>query len=445
MVGTVFSGAFVLGYSSFEFYLSYLVFMAFIVIYVYYKGVFHFNRGFLFLLLYFAVVSFLCITVFKSSSFLLLKQLLGISFSASAYYLLIKNNDYDVEGLFRLYLKFALLVAALGVFQEISYLLNFQPGYDWKWFIPKSGLKGTTLFMFRINSIMPEPSMLAMILAPAVFVVLSNLFSKRKIYLSRLAGAIILAAYFLTFSSVAYLGLIVGSLLILYQKGYLNIKRRKIVLMPVIIAILFIVFYSVYGSIPDIKSRVDAFVALLNKPDQTLNFSTAMDRNASVLILYSNVDTALNSVKKNPLFGSGLGTHADNFDKYYGGLIEQAGQSGELVQLRGWGLGVSKEDANSLFVRLLSETGIIGLSIVIWLLLKFFIKRKDPSAALASDGVIYNLSVINNGIFLLIILRLIRFGHYFVDGLFFFAFIYYFTNKEYSRLAAAPDDRVAAT
>lgn len=36
MVLTVFSGAFVLGYSSFEFYLSYLVFMSFIIVYLLY-------------------------------------------------------------------------------------------------------------------------------------------------------------------------------------------------------------------------------------------------------------------------------------------------------------------------------------------------------------------------------------------------------------------------
>lgn len=353
-------------------------------------------------------------------------------------------NNYDVEKLFKLYLKFAIFISILGIFQEVSFLLGFRPGYDWAFFLPKSGNPGTSLIFLRVSSLMPEPSRLAMVLSPAMFIALNNMFLKGKVYLNRSKGLIILLAFFLTFSSVAYLGLIIAALLILYRRGYLDVKKNKIILFPIIASILFIVFFTIYNTVPDIKSRVDASMGLVNKPDQVLKFSTVMDRNASVLILYSNIDTALNSIKKNPLFGSGLGTHADNFDKNYGGLIEQANLSGELTQLRGWGFGVSKDDANSLFVRLLSETGIVGLSMVVWLLLRFLIKRKGPSAAAGGNDSIYNLSVINNGIFLLIVLRLVRFGHYFVDGLFFFAFIYYFTNKEYNRLKAAADDRVAA-
>ncbi|MFC1571230.1 O-antigen ligase family protein [Candidatus Margulisiibacteriota bacterium] len=443
MIFSVFSGAFVLGSVGFEFYLSYVIFFFFILVYLLHTKSICVSKGFSLILFYFIISSLLCVIIFRLPYYLLFKQIIGITFSAVAYYLMIKMNNYDIEKLFKLYLKFAIIISTLGVFQEVSFLLNFRLGYDWAFFLPKSGNPGTSLFFLRVSSIMPEPSMLAIILTPAAFVVLANLFSKRKIYLSRLAGLVILAAYLLTFSAIGYLGLIFCSLLILYQKGYLNIKKQKVLILPVIIMILFFVFYLAYSSLPGIKSRVDAFRALASQPDQLLNLSVVMDRNASVLILYSNIDAAFNSIRKSPLFGSGLGTHAENFDKYYGRLIDEANISGKLRILRGWGFGISKADANSLFVRLLSETGIVGVLIVLWLLMRYFIKRIDLSSAADSDAAIYNLSIINNGIFLLIVMRLVRFGHYFVDGFFFFVFIYYFSNMQVKARLLAIKERPA--
>ena len=42
------------------------------------------------------------------------------------------------------------------------------------------------------------------------------------------------------------------------------------------------------------------------------------------------------------------------------------------------------------------------------------------------------MAVINNGILVFIALRMIRLGHYFIDGLFFFVFLYYFSSKIYA-------------
>jgi hypothetical protein len=442
MILTVFSGGFVIGSMSFEFYLCYLVFLSFIFFALISRYSLWMNRGFLLLFLYFSLSSLISIIIFKYSPMLLVKQVVGISFSAFSYYLLIKVNNYDVEKLFKLYLRVALIIAMLGIFQEISYLLNFVPGYDWQFFIPKAGEVNTTLFLMRISSLSPEPAMLAVLISPAMFIALNNFFLKKGIYFDRFNSAVILLAYALTFSSLAYIGLGLAFILIMYRQGRLNIRSRKIFYLPLVLLLLFLMFYSCYQFIPDFRSRTDAVFALFyNSSAKIYDLNSPMLRNASVFILFSNYEVAFDSLRTSPLIGYGLGSHAAHFDQYFQSFLDSAKRMGSYELLHGWGFGVSKDDANSLILRLVSETGVIGMMIIFWLIGKFFIKRETRAAALFDPG---NLSLINNAILLLILLRLIRFGHYFVDGLFFFAFLYYFSSKEYGRLGLVENDKVVA-
>jgi hypothetical protein len=85
-------------------------------------------------------------------------------------------------------------------------------------------------------------------------------------------------------------------------------------------------------------------------------------------------------------------------------------------------------DANSLFIRLMSETGILGLSLFFLFMFRFLLLKKGYEYPELRDYLL-----INQGIFILFIVRLIRTGNYFGNGFFLFFFIYYLSYKIVSK------------
>ena len=423
MVLTMFLGSFVLLRGAFDFYLFYIIFFVFLVI-AFLNRVEIINTTFFVL---FSVVFFLSIinSSFSGFSVLLVLKQLGILFSASAYYLLIKINDYDVDYLFRIYLNVVFFVCLLGLIQEFSFLIKFRYGYDWSFFIPGKrviyGLSG----LVRIDSIMQEPSVLSIILSPAMFVALNNILTRSSIYMNFFRSIIILSTFVLTFSSTGYMGLFFALILILYRNRFFSLKNKRIFYLPIALILISILASNFYSKIPDFKNRVDGVTSLLQSSNMLVD--------ASVFIWYANFGVTIESLKNTPLFGTGLGTYPEAFDKYVEQFIgPEIFKNNRDFLVHGWGLFVSKNDANSMFLRLLTETGLFGVIILLYFLIKFFIFPKNSSKKTDNNFDYYNrMSIINNGIFVLILLRLIRYGNYFVDGMFFFIFLYYFSGKIY--------------
>ena len=82
------------------------------------------------------------------------------------------------------------------------------------------------------------------------------------------------------------------------------------------------------------------------------------------------------------------------------------------------------KDGNSLFIRLMSETGLMGLFMVFLYIFKFRLKKKH----VVSSQTYYYL-ILNQAVFIVFVIRLIRTGNYIGQGFFFFFFLYYFTYK----------------
>jgi hypothetical protein len=139
--------------------------------------------------------------------------------------------------------------------------------------------------------------------------------------------------------------------------------------------------------------------------------------NSSTFSLCSNGLIALKSFMNNPFFGGGLGSHSLSFDKYFPVIVKDLGISPRL----------NRDDANSLFFRLISETGLLGIFLFFYFLFRFYIsKRRDE-----------NYWVISNAIVCLFILNILRQGNYFYNGFMFFVWTYYFTSKNAAELSAA--------
>src|SRR5690606_6654855 len=130
--------------------------------------------------------------------------------------------------------------------------------------------------------------------------------------------------------------------------------------------------------------------------------------NTSSFTLLNNYLVAIESFKSSPIWGSGLGSHPASFDKY--SLTKKFYLPFEDF---------NKADANSLLLRLLSETGLLGLGLFLFILIRF---RCGNNHSL-------NRWIISNGIFVMMIAGLLREGHYFHSGVPFFIFLYIYNYK----------------
>jgi len=241
-------------------------------------------------------------------------------------------------------------------------------------------------------------------MAPAFFVSLLSISRKNSPYLNikvgRVGSLIVIISYILTFSAVAYVAILISLLLISS-----NVRKfRYLSLASIIIIPIFI--YTAYSYIPEIRMRVDDTIGVATGSIK------AADTNLSTYSLASNAFVAYKSFTESPLIGHGLGSHPISYDKFI-----RSGASGGFWQ-EDYPV-VNKKDAGSLFLRLASETGFFGVIVVLYFVFKFRLKTSDNK----------NLQIISNAIFIVFMIQLLKQGHYFYNGLFFFIWLYYFAYK----------------
>lgn len=314
-----------------------------------------------------------------------------------AYHILFNFNKNDIHSLFQKYLDIAYTLSILGIIQFIIfYLCSFN---IFQIFTAKD--IGTASFTvndvyLRINSILMEPGLLATILIPATTY---YIFTIKRSTAKR--ALIILTALILTFSTIGFVILI----FILIDRAIVFLSTKSIyvrlLVWPLLITILLIGTHKNLGSTGDnpsdisikIKESVEGIKELQPESIELLNLSSY----ATLMNLY----VAQHAPAR--LTGTGLGNHPYNYEKVY------------VSNYHAYGL--NKNDGYSLFTRLYSETGYIGLALFIF----FLIKNYNHS------------NIINHSVFFLIIAYLLRGGHYTLNGTIFFFFLYYWTNKKHSQ------------
>ncbi len=361
------------------------------------KGI-YFNKIFLGWFGIIIVLSLYSVCIGKNTLMLLTKQGIGILSSSVVFYCLIRINKCDVVKLFRIYLNIAVFVGIIGFFQELNYLFGWRAGYDFSYVLPSWRLHLSRTGFLRINSILAEPDNFCYSMMPAFFVAISSYFKSNFIFLRKWQSAFIIFTVLFSFSSVGYIGVIFSLFLLIYNYG----KMRNIVLGAV--GIIMLASFA-YNNIGDVKMRVDdSFNVITGETSlETTNLST--------FALFSNALVAFESFKDSPFFGSGLGSHVISYKRYIG----------EVVDVSKVRMFLNSEDANSLFLRLLSETGLFGILCFLWFIFRFHLLKKNDKTN--------HLWIISNSILVMFVIRLIRAGHYFDGGFFFFFWIYYFTNK----------------
>jgi len=394
---SIFVNSYVLFADPFEFYLGYLVYIVLLPVFILRHG---FNRSLVGVFLILLVTGVFNILLGNNTFPLFFKVFTGLLLSYFFYYYVILEFECNVELLFKWYLKGAYITSVIGLFQFFSFQIGFTPGYDYTWLFNKWGLATGGLFGIRINSILSEPAYIASLLSAAFFVSVYNIFRKEPVYLSRFKSAVIVVVYLLSFSSLGQSGIFLT--LIMFAVSY-GLVRYMIFIIPAVI----ILFNVLYQNVPEFKDRYDGLMGLYNGEEFKLGKT-----HGSSFILYNNYVVTKENFKSNFVFGTGIGSHPVAFEKY-----------SLAKHIKVYGFSHNSADANSMLLRLISETGLFGTSIFLFIVFRFYVKRDE-------DRDTYHW-LVSNGIFIMMALILFRQGHYFFNGFPFFVLLYIYNYLSY--------------
>lgn len=382
----------------FEGYFHYIIFLLLFPVFLLKFGLPKKIIGSIFILF---VVGVLEIFLGNNTWPLFLKIFLGFVLSVSFYGYVLDYFKFDTQKIFSFYIKGALIVSYIGFFQFVFFYLSFTPGYNYSWLFNKWGLISGG-FGIRVNSIFSEPAQCAIVLGPACFVAIYNLIPRNKKYLlTKFQSVLIILVTFLTTSSTGYIGLLFILLFLLYNYGKISYFFLGV---PFIILVSFLL----YNNVPDFKSRIDTSLGLWVDGDFRIQ-----NINSSSFIIYNNYHIAQENFLSNPFTGTGLGSHPIAFDKY------SFTNRSDIIDLQ-----FNKADGNSLLIRLISETGILGVVFIFVFMRRFYVRR-DPFNV---DATFW---IISNSVLIIIILYLLRQGNYFLNAFPLFMWIYYYARKNH--------------
>ena len=329
------------------------------------------------------------------------KVFMGVLTSYLFFYYLVNSFDYSSLDYFKFYLEFGFYSVLFGFFQLVAYLLGFENGKGLPWLFGLINSPTGGSFGIRINSFLGEPTHFMIFLSGVYFVAIHDLlFWQKPYFFGKTAALIVLISLYSSFSGM----LLISTLLAFVAIGlYYGISRLILIIIP-------ISFFSLTQLINSSKEFEGRFSGTQNiffdAPQSEID---VFSYHGSSIVLYNNFHIAVENFKRNPIFGTGLGSHSVAFDKY--SLTKNA-------EVEGFDL--NKKDANSMFNRLLSETGLFGLLLVSFIIIRFF-----PSYKWNKQTWLISTSCL-----LIILLNLSRQGHYFLNGFPFYFWLYILAFKE---------------
>jgi hypothetical protein len=394
---SVFINSYVFFTQPFEFYFGYLIYIILLPVFI---ARYKFNGGLLSIFLILLATGIFNIFIGNNTPELFFKVFTGLVLSYFFYYYVILEFDYNIEQLFKWYLKGSYITSLIGIVQLISFQVGFLPGYDFHWILNKWALSPGGTFGIRVNSVLAEPTYLASLLSAAFFVAVYNLFRKESFGLTRFQSLVVIFVYLVSFSGLGQTGIFLTLILLAMSYGFV---RYIIIIIPVAI----VLFNILYNNVPEFQERYDSLTGLFSGEEFKLG-----QTHGSSYILYNNSHVAFENFKTNFLFGSGVGSHPVAFEKY-----------SIAKTIKVYGFNTNSADANSMFLRLVSETGLFGVVIFLVIMFKCYVRRNEEDET--------SHWLISNSILVMILLNLIRQGHYFLNGFPFFVIIYYFNYISY--------------
>ncbi|MBA3901211.1 MAG: hypothetical protein H0X62_13560, partial [Bacteroidetes bacterium] len=330
---SIFLNSFVFFTTPFEFYFGYI---AYIILLPFFFARYKLPRNIILLFLFLLLFGLFQVYIGNNVLSQFFKIYFGVALSYIFYYFVVIEFKYDVQKLFKWYLLGCYWVSIIAIVQYISFNIGFTLGYDYTWLFNKWGVV-VEVGKIRVNSIFGEPSYLAIFLTGAVFVSFNDLlFYKNPYYFNKIKAVVIIIASVLTTSSAGYLGYFFILVIFLVNFGFI---RYALIITPLAL----IIFVQLYNNVPAFKDRFEGSLEIFT----TGKFEIGKT-NGSSIILYNNYHIAVENFKENFL-GTGLGSHPTAYDKH-----------SITKHIKMTGFANNQQDANAMFNRLLSETGILG-------------------------------------------------------------------------------------
>jgi hypothetical protein len=335
---------------------------------------------------------------YKIELTLVIKQLVNVIFSAAVFYYFLCHESFDLTAIFSKYVKVAKVILIIGFVQVLVFLLGAGETFVNIFFFLKSYHVHD-----RLQSLTQEPSFIAITFAPIIFFSLYNILHRTELFLSRRWSYWFIVGYLLTQSSIAYTGLICCGILI-YFKDFSPKKLQYFLFAAGGIVLIALGFYNFNESV---KIRIDDTLYALNKNITEPNVYRSV--NYSTYALLTNYYVTSESLKEHPITGHGLGTHEAVYDRHIPDHMKNY-------------YVINRQDASSMVLRLLSETGLVGLLTFCLFTIAFKLKsRRDFNE---NELMLW---LINSGIFIIILLALFRNGNYTVHGKILFFLMYYYS------------------
>jgi hypothetical protein len=311
----------------------------------------------------------------------------------------------DLNRLFNIYINISIFTILIGYFQIVLYITM---GITFK---PQDIISGLNSYSFeteiiglipRPTSIFSEPAHFSTFLLPSVLISLHKLLNKNSYFkISNIISAFVVIGFILTFSLVGYFGVLLWFVFQLYRKKVLTLKSK------VLISLLLLLSFHTL-----ITSRLSS--KLFSLKDQIAD-PAAFEYSSSDLsgfALVSNAIVSYNSLKSSGYLGSGFNTHKLSYDKYIPQFFSE-------VQIL---MELNRDDAGSLYLRLISELGLPGLFFFIFFLYKFKLRNSFQNS----------YTFINDISLVVLIFYGFRQGSYLNVYFIFFASLYYYTFKKYA-------------
>lgn len=416
------------GAIGFDLYYYYFIWLVFLIHYIVrFKSFPKWPRWFMGGILILFINSIIGGNASGSLKFPMLKQFIGITYSAFAYFAVLKYTNFNFDRIFKIYLTGAFWVAVWGVLEQVFRILKFDIrfaggpietvtrliGFNNLW----ENTKAVSVGLYRVYSIMGEPYFLAVALIPALHYYVNKMVGPKGVrewtFVNIRNFGAIFVCYIFTFSSAGYIGLFLSLSFVGLNLGLFSLRKTGIIFIPVALILITTKLPELRNSFFELQVRVDdTYRAFVSK--EPLSKKEMGKLNSSTFALYSNFLIAGESFSNYPITGAGLGSHEISYDRYFDKYLDKL-----LKKMYGK---FNTKDANSLFIRVMSECGIIGLILLFIAVFYFFIGTKG-----INDPKLYLLTIINQGVFIMMIVRILRTGNYIGQGFYFFFFLYAFS------------------
>ncbi len=306
-------------------------------------------------------------------------------------------NRLNLCTLFKKYIFLSYIICLIGLLQELVFIstgtniMSLLPTYH--------STQMINSFLLRITSTLNEGGCLGIALMPA----LVYLFVYQDPYhILGIRKWIVLVVSLLTLSPFVYISCIVT---IFYHLNRI-FRRYKMITGVMVVVILFAglaiinPFGERYKSDNGIWNRInDSYAAMTKMENDRLKNIVSQRQNISSKVLATNMYIALHAPSR--IIGTGIGTHAQS----YAALVH--------AKYKETDLNLNVDDGYSLFNRIFSEFGFLGLLLYVFFIIRTFNKH----------------NMINVCLFCMIICLFLRGGNFVLYGTIFAHFFYYFTSR----------------